>query len=59
MSPAGERNIVVLMLGGAKSPTEFMINVVGGEAREGSPKGPFLFLRHKAYRKYFKGFWTR
>ena len=31
LSPAGERNIVVLMLGGAKSPTEFMINVVGGK----------------------------
>ena len=41
LSPAGERNIVVLMLGGAKSPTEFMINVVGGK---GLPR-PFFILR--------------
>ncbi|MBN1255189.1 MAG: hypothetical protein JXA50_07955 [Deltaproteobacteria bacterium] len=38
MSPAGERNIVDLTLGGAKSPTEFMINVVGGKGL------PRLFL---------------
>ena len=49
LSPAGERNIVVLMLGGAKSPIEFMINVVGGEAREGSPKALFLEPHQRAH----------
>jgi hypothetical protein len=32
VEPRGEHNMVDLTLGGAKSPTEFIINVVGEEA---------------------------
>jgi hypothetical protein len=39
LSPAGERNIVDITLGGAKSPTELMIKVVGGVST-----GPFCFV---------------